>query len=107
LAQDTYEARPNIMGYRMPNGKVLFLIAEGRLMNLAAGQGIQLRLWIFLFAAQFLSLRYLMQNKGALQPQVLQVPSEVDEEVARIKLDSLGIKIDQLTESQKEYLSRW
>jgi len=59
------------------------------------------------FAAQFLSLRYLMQNKGALQPQVLQVPSEVDEEVARIKLDSLGIKIDQLTESQKEYLSRW
>jgi len=100
LAQDTYEARPNIMGYRMPNGKVLFLIAEGRLMNLAAGQGHP-------FAAQFLSLRYLMQNKGALQPQVLQVPSEVDEEVARIKLDSLGIKIDQLTESQKEYLSRW
>jgi len=53
LAQDTYEARPNIMGYRMPNGKVLFLIAEGRLMNLAAGQGIQLRLWIFLLPRSF------------------------------------------------------
>jgi len=53
LAQDTYEARPNIMGYRMPNGKVLFLIAEGRLMNLAAGQGIQLRLWIFLLPHSF------------------------------------------------------
>ena len=76
-------------------------------MNLAAGQGHPAEIMDLSFAAQFLSLRYLMQNKGALQPQVLQVPSDVDEEVARIKLDSLGIKIDQLTESQKEYLSRW
>jgi len=48
-----------------------------------------------------------MDSKGTLQPQVLLVPAEIDEEVARIKLGSLGIKIDQLTESQKEYLSRW
>jgi len=107
LAQDTYEARPNIMAYRMPNGKVLFLIAEGRLMNLAAGQGHPAEIMDLSFAAQFLSLKYLMDSKGTLQPQVLLVPADIDEEVARIKLGSLGIKIDQLTESQKEYLSRW
>ena len=107
LAQDTYEARPNTMGYRMPNGKVLFLIAEGRLMNLAAGQGHPAEIMDLSFAAQFLSLKYLMDSKGTLQPQVLLVPAEIDEEVARIKLGSLGIKIDQLSRSQEDYLSRW
>jgi adenosylhomocysteinase len=107
MAEESYEARPNITGYKLPNGKVLFLLAEGRLMNLAAGQGHPAEIMDLSFAAQFLSLKYLLEQKGKLNAEVLMVPTIIDEDIAFTKLSSLGINIDTLTEEQKEYLSRW
>jgi adenosylhomocysteinase len=107
LATEKYEARPNITGYRLPGDKVLFLLAEGRLMNLAAGQGHPAEIMDLSFGAQFLSLKYLLDHERKLSPGVYMVPAEIDDDIARTKLHSLGITIDELSEEQKEYLSRW
>ena len=98
--------KPNIMGYTMADGRVINLLAEGRLVNLAAGNGHPAEIMDMSFSLQAKGLEYLAKNRGKLEKRLLSVPREIDAEVARLKLESLGVAIDALTEEQKEYLSR-
>ena len=104
LATDSYEARHNIRGYVLPNGKTVFALAEGRLVNIAAGDGHPAEIMDMSFAIQALSAKYLVENRGKLKPGVVPVPAEIDSAVAFKKLATLGIRIDALTEEQKRYL---
>ncbi|MDO4983814.1 MAG: adenosylhomocysteinase [Eubacteriales bacterium] len=104
LAVDKYEARHNIQAYVLPNGKTLFTIAEGRLVNLAAADGHPAEIMDMSFAIQAMGAKYLVDHKGEMAPGVISVPREIDEMVARIKLESMNVQIDTLTEEQKEYL---
>ena len=106
LAVEKYEARHNIQGYVLPSGKTLFTIAEGRLVNLAAGDGHPAEIMDMSFAVQALSAEYLAQNRGRLQPGVIPVPRELDEAVARRKLSAMGVEIDSLSQAQEEYLGK-
>lgn len=106
LAVEKYEARHNIQGYVLPGGKTLFTIAEGRLVNLAAGDGHPAEIMDMSFAVQALSAEYLAQNRGKLQPGVIPVPRELDEAVARRKLSAMGVEIDALSQEQAAYLGK-
>ena len=104
LAVRKYDARHNIQGYVMPNGKTLFVIAEGRLVNLAAGDGHPAEIMDMSFAIQALSSRWLAQHRAELTPDVIPVPRELDEAVARRKLRAMHVSIDALTDEQAAYL---
>ena len=104
LAVEKYEARHNIQGYVLPNGKTLFTIAEGRLVNLAAGDGHPAEIMDMSFAIQALSAEYLAKHRTELVPGVISVPRELDEAVARRKLRAMGVSIDSLSAEQEEYL---
>ena len=106
LSVEQFESRKNIMGYKLADGRVLHLIAEGRLVNLAAGDGHPAEIMDMSFAIQALCARYIAQHKD-LQKGVHFVPEEIDREVARRKLASWGVKVDSLTEEQKTYLNSW
>ena len=106
LAVEKYEARHNIQGYVLPGGKTLFTIAEGRLVNLAAGDGHPAEIMDMSFAVQALSAEYLAKNRGKLQPGVIPVPRELDEAVARRKLSAMGVEIDALSQAQEAYLGK-
>jgi adenosylhomocysteinase len=103
MAERCYEARENIMAYEV-GGKTLYLIAEGRLVNLASGDGHPAEIMDLSFAIQALSLKYLAQNRGKLENRVYNVPAEFSRYAAQLKLDSMGIRIDSLTDAQLEYL---
>ncbi|MBP5210306.1 MAG: adenosylhomocysteinase, partial [Bacteroidales bacterium] len=105
MAVETWEARKNIQGYKLANGRSLFLIAEGRLVNLAAGDGHPAEIMDMSFAVQALSIAYLVHNKGMIPSTVITVPDEIDEFVASKKLESWGINIDSLTKEQEAYLN--
>lgn len=100
-------ARTNIMEYILADGRQLYVLAEGRLVNLAAGDGHPAEVMDMTFALQALSLEYVALNYAALSPEVYQVTKEIDERVAMIKLQSLGLAIDQLTKEQEAYLASW
>ncbi len=104
MAGEGYDARNNIRGYRLPNGRTLFVLAEGRLVNIAAGDGHPAEIMDMSFAIQALSAEYLVKNRGDLAPGVVPVPREIDLRVARKKLETLGVSIDVLTAQQREYL---
>lgn len=104
LATNKREVRPNNVEYDL-NGKKVFLLGEGRLVNLAAAEGHPSEVMDMSFANQFLSVLYLKENANRLGPGVFPVPKEQDEEVARLKLESMGIKIDELSQEQQDYLS--
>lgn len=106
LSVEQFESRKNIMGYKLADGRVLHLIAEGRLVNLAAGDGHPAEIMDMSFAIQALCARYIAQHKG-LQKGVHFVPEEIDREVARRKLASWGVKVDTLSPEQKTYLNSW
>ncbi len=99
--------RKYVTEYRLRDGRRLYLLAEGRLVNLVAAEGHPSEVMDMSFANQALSLLYLLENKGRLEPRVYDVPREQDERVARLKLESMGIRIDELTEEQKKYLASW
>ncbi len=103
-AVEKYEARKNITGYVLPNGKTVFVLAEGRLVNIAAGDGHPAEIMDMSFAIQALSAKYLADNRGKLQPGVVPVPRETDLAVAARKLQTMGISIDTLSEKQAEYI---
>lgn len=105
-AVEVWERKPNITGYRMPDGRILNLMAEGRLVNLAAGNGHPAEIMDMSFAIQAKSLEYLVKHAGRLEKKVYQVPREIDREVAKIKLASLGGGLDVLSEDQKAYLAK-
>ena len=104
LAVEKYEARHNIQGYVLRGGKTLFTIAEGRLVNLAAGDGHPAEIMDMSFAIQALSAEYLAKHRTELVPGVISVPRELDEAVARRKLRAMGVSIDSLSAEQEEYL---
>lgn len=105
LAVEAVEVRHNIMGYTLPNGRRVYVLAEGRLVNLAAGDGHPAEIMDMSFAIQALSAKYLVENEGRLTEKLIDVPKEVDLEVANRKLRFLGIAIDKLTPEQEAYLN--
>ena len=105
MAVKKYEARHNIQGYVMPDGRTLFTIAEGRLVNLAAADGHPAEIMDMSFAVQAMSAEYLVRTRGLLKPGVVSVPAEIDDNIARRKLKAMGVSIDSLSCSQKEYLN--
>ncbi|MCR5010445.1 MAG: adenosylhomocysteinase [Clostridia bacterium] len=106
ISTEVREMRANIMGYTLPNGKHVYVLAEGRLVNLAAGDGHPAEIMDMSFAIQALSAKYLVENAGKLTEKLIDVPREVDLEVARRKLEFLGVKIDALSAAQEAYLNR-
>ena len=93
--------------YTLKNGKKLFLLGEGRLINLAAAEGHPASVMDMSFANQALCMEYLIKNQGKLEKKVYSVPDEIDKKVALLKLASMGIKIDKLTPEQQAYLDSW
>ena len=107
IAVDKIEQRANIMGYVLPQGHMVCVMAEGRLTNIAAGDGHPAEIMDLSFAVQALSALFLVQNKGKLENKVIDVSAEIDEMISRRKLEAWGITIDTLTPEQKAYLSAW
>ncbi len=99
--------RDNVEEYTLQEGRRLYLLAEGRLVNLAAGEGHPSDVMQLSFGLQALCADYLVKNHDKLGPMVYDVPKEIDEKVATLMLESMNIKIDSLTEEQKKYLSEW
>ncbi|CAM3575786.1 adenosylhomocysteinase [Marinicrinis lubricantis] len=106
-SQSKRTVRRNIEEYQLKNGNKIYLLAEGRLVNLAAGDGHPAEIMDMTFALQAMSLKYANDHYTALGNKVVPVPYEIDEQVARIKLASMGISIDRLTDAQKKYLDSW
>ncbi|MFZ5974074.1 MAG: adenosylhomocysteinase [Bacillota bacterium] len=98
------ERRRNVRGYTMKDGRVLNLLADGRLVNLASGDGHPAEIMDMSFALQILSALYVFENAGKLENRVYKVPASVDARVAHMKLNALGIRIDALTQRQRDYL---
>lgn len=107
LAVDIRGYRKDIMGYTMKDGRRLYLLGEGRLVNLACGDGHPAEIMDMSFAVQAMSALYILENRGTLHPGVFDIPPEIDEKISRLKLQSLGIEIDTLTEAQQKYLNSW
>ena len=107
MAVEKKEQRKNIMGYKMPNGNWLNILGEGRLVNLAAGDGHPAEIMDLSFALQSLCVRHLVVNHSEMSPKVYNVPDEIDAAVANMKLKALGVSIDTLSEEQMKYLDSW
>ncbi len=107
LATEKQEQRPNIMGYKLEGGKWLYLLAQGRLVNLASGDGHPVEIMDMSFAIQALSAAYLAQRTDRLEPDLYPVPEEIDNDIAMRKLSAMGISIDFLTSDQRRYLDGW
>ena len=107
MAVRVYPRRDEILGYELPDGRTLTLLAEGRLVNLASGNGHPAEIMDMSFAIQCMSLKYLMEHRDGMNPDLYEVPAEIDDLVSRIKLDAMGLKVDTLTEEQVRYLNGW
>jgi adenosylhomocysteinase len=103
LSKRVFARKPNIMGYELSDGRIINLLAEGRLVNLAAGNGHPAEIMDMSFALQALCLEYLAKNID-LENKVYDVPKNIDSAVARMKLEAMGSRIDKLTEEQEKYL---
>jgi adenosylhomocysteinase len=99
--------RKNVDGFVMPDGRTIFLLAEGRLINLAAAEGHPASVMDMSFSTQALCAEWVVKAAGKLDVKVHEVPADIEDWVSRLKLESMGIRIDELTEEQKEYLSSW
>jgi adenosylhomocysteinase len=107
LSQGKRPIRDFVEEFSLKNGKKIYLLGEGRLINLAAAEGHPPSVMDMSFANQALSAEFLVQSRGTLQKQVHGVPQAIDQEIARLKLESMGIRIDRITDAQKKYLSSW
>ncbi len=107
IAKEKRSVRKNIDEYILPDGRRLYLLAEGRLVNIAAGDGHPIEIMDLSFATQLLSIIYLLENCEKMENKVYEVPQEIDREVVLQKLESENIRIDVLTEEQKAYLRQW
>lgn len=105
MAVRVYKRRNDIMGYELPDGRTLNLLAEGRLVNLASGNGHPAEIMDTSFAIQALAMEYMAKNGRGLNRQVYEVPKEIDDEVSRIKLAGCGMEIDRLTPEQEAYMN--
>ena len=107
IADSKTQVREFVDQYTLPEGKKIYLLGEGRLINLAAAEGHPSAVMDMSFADQSLSAEFMAKNYSNLQNDVYVVPKEIDEEVGKLKLSSMGIEIDTLTEEQKIYLNSW
>lgn len=106
-AVEIKKIRPTLEEYKLKNGKSVYVLAEGRLVNLVSAEGHPASVMDMSFANQALGIEFLVKNKGQLENKLYTLPHEVDVEIAKIKLDSMGIKIDTLTPEQEQYLKSW
>jgi adenosylhomocysteinase len=107
LATSRREVRPLVEEFKLKNGRRVHLLGEGRLINLAAAEGHPATVMDMSFADQALSAEFLAKNAGKLEKKVYRVPEEIDKEVARLKLESMGVTIDSLSKEQEKYLAGW
>jgi adenosylhomocysteinase len=107
LATETREARQFVEEFTLADGRRVYLIADGRLVNLSAAEGHPAQVMDMSFANQALSAEYAVQHAGELERKVYAVPREIDNEIARLKLATMGVSIDELTEEQARYLASW
>jgi adenosylhomocysteinase len=107
LATDTREARAFVEEFTLADGRKVYLLAEGRLVNLAAAEGHPAQVMDKSFANQALAAEHVIANAASLERTVYDVPKEIDDEIARLKLATMGVAIDQLTEEQAAYLASW
>jgi len=107
MAKRTRKIRDFVDEYSLTDGRSLYLLGEGRLINLAAAEGHPASVMDMSFANQSLCLEYLAKNDGKLEASVHPVPEDIDRQVARLKLTAMGIEIDNLTEEQRKYLAGW
>ncbi len=107
ISQSRRTVREYVEEFRLPDGRRLFLLGEGRLINLASAEGHPATVMDMSFANQSLSVEYLLKNQGRLEHQVYSVPALIDQEVARLKLHAMGTRIDLLTAEQEAYLKSW
>ncbi len=107
LAVKIEPQRKNIMGYTLADGRTISVIAEGRLVNLAAGDGHPAEIMDMSFSIQALCAEYIVKNNKSLEPSVIDVPEEIDRKVALRKLNSWGTQIDTLTPEQEKYINSW
>ena len=107
IAGEPKLVRPFVEQYTMPNGNRVNILGQGRLVNLAAAEGHPASVMDMSFAGQALAARYLLDNKDVLGNEVITVPAEIDQEIATIKLQAMGIQIDTLTDRQFKYLNSW
>ena len=107
MAQESFPRRANIQGYRLADGRTLNVLAEGRLVNLAAGNGHPAEIMDMSFSVQALALEWLVRHRDGLEKKVYQVPAEIDDAIGRVKLAAMGLSIDALTPEQEEYLNGW
>lgn len=107
IAVEQRPMKPNIMGYRLSNGNWLYVLGEGRLVNLAAGNGHPAEIMDMSFGIQALCARYLAEHPHTLPVSLMSVPAEIDKKVALLKLNALGISIDKLTAEQEVYVNSW
>ncbi len=107
MAKRKRKIRDFVEEYSLANGRCLYLLGEGRLINLAAAEGHPASVMDMSFANQALCLEYLAKNRGRLEARVHPVPEDIDRQVARLKLTAMGVAIDSLTEEQKKYLASW
>jgi adenosylhomocysteinase len=101
------EVRPFVQEYRLSGGRRIYLLAEGRLVNLAAAEGHPASVMDIIFANQALGVRFIAEEGRSLQNRVYAVPKHLDDEIARLKLQALGVDIDELTDEQRRYLASW
>jgi adenosylhomocysteinase len=101
------EARPLVDEYETKDGRHIYLLADGRLVNLAAAEGHPASVMDMSFANQALSAEHMVNNADKLEKKVYDVPEEIDKHIAALKLDTMGVRIDQLTAEQQKYLTSW
>src|SRR5215216_1311880 len=107
LSVETREARSFVEEFKLGDGRRIFLLADGRLVNISAAEGHPALVMDMSFANQALSTEYAVQHAASLEKKVYPVPTEIDEEIARLKLETMGVSIDRLTEEQAKYLASW
>ena len=107
LSVDKVSARPYVDAYTLADGRKLYLVGEGRLVNLAAAEGHPASVMDMSFANQALSVEYIAKNRNGLENRVYDVPKSIDEAVAELKLRAFGVEIDTLTPEQEQYLNSW
>ncbi|MFO7872639.1 MAG: adenosylhomocysteinase [Candidatus Undinarchaeales archaeon] len=107
LSKNSREIRNNTREYTLKDGKKIYLLAEGRLVNLAAAEGHPCEVMDMSFANQSLMAEYILNNHSKMDPKVYSVPRKIDERIAEMKLKTMGMEIDELSKEQKKYLSSW
>ena len=107
MSEGRRQVRPFVEEFTVDDGRKVFLLGEGRLINLAAAEGHPASVMDMSFANQALSAEYMAKNARKLEKKVYPVPAEIDAEIARLKLATMGVEIDQLTEEQAKYLASW